>query len=352
MPIPADLLIKSNTRAYSIPVYGENKIHLEHVYKENNIFKYTLSNKVVYYDKHTDSKPKHHTLGIVKGNKLKFCKFTKGFQYDNPMNVFSQEKELIDLVGEPIDIAPEVNLWFTDDAYWHYLYEDLPVLKHCMENDFPIVTSPLNNWQKELLNYFGDIKKRIVEVPLPCVITAENFFIYTESNAGGGRNSEWANVFIRDHLKPSDFFIPTRKIYISRKDADARKVTNEKEVIEYLKKKDFEIVYDMPTKTIQEKIDMFAQAKIVISVSGSTLCHVHAMKPGTTCIDTNHLITLDPNLPIQEFAFNNVGNTVGVNYISFVSKTKHHTDTDRTQRTMDRDLEIDLSLLEKILEQV
>ena len=44
MPIPADLLIKSNTRAYSIPVYGENKIHLEHVYKENNIFKYTLSN--------------------------------------------------------------------------------------------------------------------------------------------------------------------------------------------------------------------------------------------------------------------------------------------------------------------
>ncbi len=81
-------------------------------------------------------------------------------------------------------------------------------------------------------------------------ITAENFFIYTESNAGGGRNSEWANVFIRDHLKPSDFFIPTRKIYISREDADARKVTNEKEVIEYLKKKDFEIVYDMPTKTI------------------------------------------------------------------------------------------------------
>ena len=350
MVISRNLLIKGNKRAYTIPVFGEQMQTADYVYDELDIYSHKIANEVIFYDKHTLSKPKHHTLGIVKGKTLKFCKFTKGIQYDDPANIFNNESEIT--VGKALDIASDVNLWFTDDAYWHFLYEDLPVLKHFKDNDYPIVTSPLNSWQKELLNYFGDIKNRIVEVSIPCTITADNFYFYTESNAGGGKNSEWANNFVKDYLQPSKNFSPTKKIYISRQDADVRKVTNEKQVTEHLKAKGFEIVENMPNKSIQEKIDLFAEAQIVISVSGSTLCHVHSMQPGTTVIDVNHLMNLNPARSIQEFAFNNVGDTVGVKWYSILGNTKGFSTLNRARRSMDKDLEIELDVLDKILEQV
>ena len=345
MVISRNLLIEGKQRAYTIPVFGKNIDTADHVYKEADIFSHKITNKVIYYNKHTASKPKHHTLGIVKGKTLKFCKFTKGIQYDDPANIFCNESDIT--VGKALDLASDVNLWFTDDAYWHFLYEDLPVLKHFMKNDYPIVTSPLNSWQKELLEYFGDIKRRVVEVPIPCTIAAENFYFYTESNAGGGKNSEWANIFIRDYLKPSKGFKPTRKIYISRQDADARRVTNENAVAEHLKSKGFEIIEDMPNKTIQEKIDLFAEAKIVVSVSGSTLCHVHSMQQGTVVLDINHKMN-----QIYEYAFNNVGNTVGTKWLSVLGNTMEFANEDRAKRKMDKDLEIDLDLLDKVMEQV
>ena len=345
MVISRNLLIEGKQRAYTIPVFGKNIDTADHVYKEADIFSHKITNEVIYYNKHTASKPKHHTLGIVKGKTLKFCKFTKGIQYDDPANIFCNESDIT--VGKALNLASDVNLWFTDDAYWHFLYEDLPVLKHFMKNDYPIVTSPLNSWQKELLEYFGDIKRRVVEVPIPCTIAAENFYFYTESNAGGGKNSEWANIFIRDHLKPSKDFKPTRKIYISRQDADARRVTNENAVAEHLKSKGFEIIEDMPNKTVQEKIDLFAEAKIVVSVSGSTLCHVHSMQQGTAVLDINHKMN-----QIYEYAFNNVGNTVGTKWLSVLGKTMEFANEDRAKRKMDKDLEIDLDLLDKVIEQL
>ena len=343
--ISRQLIIKGNNRAYTVPVYGEKINMAEHVYKEVDVYAHKITNEVIFYDKHTESKPKHHTLGIVKDTKVKQCKFTKGIKYDNPDDIFCLEADLIKIKNLKFDSG--VNLWFTDEAYWHYLYEDLPVLKHFMTNNDPIVTSPLNSWQKELLNYFGEIKNRIVEVPVPVTIEAKSFNFYTETDAGGGRNSEWANIFIRDYLKPSKTFVPTKKIYISREDADVRKVTSEETLIKNLKGKGFEIIFDMPSKSIQEKIDMFAESKIVISVSGSTLCHVHAMQPDTVVIDSNHLTD-----SIQEFAFNNIGDSVGIKWYSILGTTMEFSNPDRARRTLDKDLKIETKLVDKILEQV
>ena len=109
------------------------------------------------------------------------------------------------------------------------------------------------------MTYFGEIKNRIVEVPVPVTIEAKSFNFYTETDAGGGRNSEWANIFIRDYLKPSKTFVPTKKIYISREDADVRKVTNEETLIKNLKGK------PLISYTIEEAKKSKQIAKLIVS---------------------------------------------------------------------------------------
>ena len=61
MVISRNLLIKGNKRAYTIPVYGEQMQTADYVYDELDIYSHKIANEVIFYDKHTLSKPKHHT---------------------------------------------------------------------------------------------------------------------------------------------------------------------------------------------------------------------------------------------------------------------------------------------------
>ena len=71
------------------------------------------------------------------------------------------------------------------------------------------------------------------------------------------------------------------------------------------------------------------------------------MQQGTAVLDINHKMN-----QIYEYAFNNVGNTVGTKWLSVLGKTMEFANEDRAKRKMDKDLEIDLNLLDKVMEQL
>lgn len=79
-----------------------------------------------------------------------------------------------------------------------------------------------------------------------------------------------------------------RILYISRKDANGRFITNEDEAVRALSR--FDLRYLLPTKVPIEEIGRaVATADIVISAFGSAILHFFAARPGTTLIEFDHL---------------------------------------------------------------
>jgi len=72
----------------------------------------------------------------------------------------------------------------------------------------------------------------------------------------------------------------------------------------------------MARMSLQQKIDMFASADVVVSPTGAGLTHTHAMKPGSTVIDFNHSFEVP-----EECGWNNIGDVCGLNWNTFAAET-------------------------------
>lgn len=210
-----------------------------------------------------------------------------------------------------------VNLWFSMNEYWHWFNEEIPVIEFIRKNEYPILVNQLRTWQLESLKRFPDILDRLIEIDTPCKISALSYRAFSSpSTAYRGKTSAWVSHFLSKHFSPTTSLVPTNKIYISRNESSARCVENEDELLEFLSKKGYTIYKDFSKRSLQEKLDIFRTAKIVISPTGSGLTHCHAMAPGTQVLDFNHAFQLE-----EECAWNNVGVELGINWYSFPAET-------------------------------
>ncbi|WP_292294413.1 glycosyltransferase family 61 protein [Marivita sp.] len=75
-----------------------------------------------------------------------------------------------------------------------------------------------------------------------------------------------------------------RRIYISREDAQVRRIANEAEIREILLPLDFEIV-TMSGLSVPEQAALFASADIVITHHGAAMTHLAFCDPGTVAIE-------------------------------------------------------------------
>jgi len=91
----------------------------------------------------------------------------------------------------------------------------------------------------------------------------------------------WLNAkFIR---RPSTLVAP-RKIYISRRDAKIRFVSNEKKLLDVLSEFGFRIV-TMSDFTLAEQIDLFRSAECIIGPHGAAFANLAFTNPGATFIE-------------------------------------------------------------------
>jgi capsular polysaccharide biosynthesis protein len=77
---------------------------------------------------------------------------------------------------------------------------------------------------------------------------------------------------------------PFKKLYISRKKTGRREIVNEEELIAYLSKHNFEIIY-CEEMTVAEQAKMFSEAKMIVCSHGSALTNLVFCKPGTCVLD-------------------------------------------------------------------
>jgi len=74
------------------------------------------------------------------------------------------------------------------------------------------------------------------------------------------------------------------KIYVRREDSNYRKVINEADLIDKLRRKDFEIINPQHFE-ILEQMKIFSNAKLIISAYGSNLTNLIFCKKGTKIVE-------------------------------------------------------------------
>lgn len=75
-----------------------------------------------------------------------------------------------------------------------------------------------------------------------------------------------------------------RRIYISRKDAQVRRIANEAEILEILLARDFEVV-TMSGLSVTQQAEVFASADIVMSHHGAAMTNLAFCDPGAVAIE-------------------------------------------------------------------
>ena len=121
-----------------------------------------------------------------------------------------------------------------------------------------------------------NIQKKLVSINNETKIFKSSYFV-------SNKNFLKINNFYR-HLFLDPNAKQTKNIYISRNDSKNRSITNEKDVVNYLKKFDFE-VYELSKISFLEQIKIFCEAKIIVSMHGAGLTNLIFCKPETTVIE-------------------------------------------------------------------
>lgn len=86
------------------------------------------------------------------------------------------------------------------------------------------------------------------------------------------------------HILPADQPAPWRKVYISRGKASRRTIINEDQIIAILKAKGFEILFT-ETLSLQQQIDIFSTAAVLVSSHGAGLTNMLFMPEGGEVIE-------------------------------------------------------------------
>jgi hypothetical protein len=178
--------------------------------------------------------------------------------------------------------------------YFHWLFDVLPrifILKKIYKiksDDFFIVPNYLYKFQKETLKLLGinniinAYKKNHIKADK---VISVHFDVSQQNNF---RIPIWVIKFLKIHLKVnSKNSKKYEKIYIDRNDSlntNLRKIENEDEIKNYLKKKGFKFL-QLSNLEFLDEIRIFNNAKIVIGLYGAGLSNVIYCKKNTSVIE-------------------------------------------------------------------
>ncbi|MUK87455.1 DUF563 domain-containing protein [Ornithinibacillus sp. L9] len=179
--------------------------------------------------------------------------------------------------------------WAGHTNYWHWLHDTLGRFHLLQLSGFRIdkyVLPPLTlPFQRETVKMLGIPEEKILQLTPGKHLQAKNL-ILPSVPFNTGTCVKWTVEFLRDSFLKSKSHTSSlnfERIYISREDASWRKVSNEPKLMTVLNKKGFRKV-TLSSLTVQEQIDIFSSAKVIISSNGAGLANIMFCQPGTKII--------------------------------------------------------------------
>ncbi len=179
-----------------------------------------------------------------------------------------------------------------DRNYFHWMFEVLPRFEllrlsgiKIEDIDYFFLNECSYPFQRETLANFGIYGEKIIECTKKSHIKARKLIV--PSFPGNTFDiPRWTCDFLRskfltDRLEEKTDF---KRIYITRSDAQYRKILNEDKVIDFLDKLGFKSV-TLASMTVSEQISLFAGVDVIVAPHGAGLSNIVFCKPGTKIIE-------------------------------------------------------------------
>lgn len=178
---------------------------------------------------------------------------------------------------------------------------------------------------------------------------------------------KWSAKFYAPNMRKTSNFIvgevskdyisnSNLKIYISRAKRGVRSIINEVELVNYLKQKEFQIIY-AEKLSFKEQVQLMQKTKLLLAPHGAGLANIMFLKKG------NHVIEMID----EDFAkfknpmpFWNLANAMGVKYEAFFTKTSLENKLKRTKESdeewrmklVNTPMQIDIKKLDKLINKI
>lgn len=187
--------------------------------------------------------------------------------------------------------------------YSHWLLDSLPRLHLVREAglwdsiDYFLVYDRHNGFVRETMALLGVGPERLLDVQTHRHLRAEQLVVPSAVRGRGRHFPTWAFEFLRTAYGPARQAV-TRTfsplVYINRRDAAVRRVTNEAEVQALLQPYGFE-TYQLSALSLAEKAALFAQARVIVSPVGAGLANIGFCTPGAVLIELlpHHFVVPD-----------------------------------------------------------
>ncbi|MFN6495919.1 MAG: glycosyltransferase family 61 protein [Nostoc sp. DedQUE01] len=178
-------------------------------------------------------------------------------------------------------------------GYFHWMFDVLPrihLLKQA-EIDFSHIDKFLVNslhlsFQKETLEILGIPEEKILESRKFPHIKAKQLVVPSLPGQTGNI-PKWACDFLKTEIIGSSSYQKVGKgnlIYISRDRATVRRVINEDELVPFLKKFGFEVIF-LEKMSVAEQALVLASASVIVAPHGAGLSNLVFCSPGTKVIE-------------------------------------------------------------------
>ncbi|MCH9611469.1 MAG: hypothetical protein S4CHLAM81_09450 [Chlamydiales bacterium] len=164
------------------------------------------------------------------------------------------------------------------DMFYHWMYEVLPRLVFIKDLDCKIYIDQGKRFQRESLKLAGIDQSRIIDASKVQGVYAKELIVPPYPPMP----TPWVCHFLRTlNVKPID---KRRKLYLSRRDADKRRILNEDELWPILEREGFELATTSGLP-FAEQMALFASAEIVVAPHGAGLSHLAFCEKGTPVLE-------------------------------------------------------------------
>ena len=123
-----------------------------------------------------------------------------------------------------------------------------------------------------------------LNVEFSIVFLDDNFYYFKECEFPQFMSLNDSIKILKQFIKPKVNLESSKKIYISRENSDYRRIINEADIVNILRKKGYKIINPQQYK-IEEQIEAFFNAEKILAPHGSNLANIIFCKQGTEIIE-------------------------------------------------------------------
>lgn len=225
-----------------------------------------------------------------------------------PVTAWRPLKAPASLSGTYFDLT---GLW--SEGYAHWLVDILPRLMGLPVIDRAttkiLVSLPFPTWKEQSLSRAG-VDLDMVKLIGDEATTVDTLYLVGPIGSPAHCHPVSARWLRTAYLDPDPGAEPTRRLYITRRRAGSRRLTNEAQLLDALEPLGFEAV-DAELLSFDEQVEAYERAAVVVGPHGAGLANLVFCSPGTAVIELSA-----PDYP--QFSYEWLSSHCGLRYRSIV----------------------------------